>query len=301
MFCSNCGSNVTDEQKFCPYCGTVINAASNGSRLRKTFADRNAQPVADNERDYQYGRTPVVAQNEPAYPNNAAPSVAGYVNTYLGATAPFSVSDYRDAGRNDALDELQRAYQWFSKKQREYDEYDSISNRLPRMNRVGKRALLIWGCIIASVSLMMTFVLISQKDESFPVGLIGILIGAAMILGFFLIEANRKKTVAQLNNRLEQLGQELTEHFIAFGKCSFGAEYSNPQIISRILNLVRSGRADSVKEGINIMLSDLRMDQMTELSRITAENAQIMARNTAAAARGAKAAAVFSAANFFFK
>ncbi len=263
MFCGNCGTRISDGLRFCPYCGVQI----------QDIAEERVVPYASRE-------------------------------------TGFMEEEFTRRGREAAINELERAYDWFSEKQSKYREYDSLSKRLPKMNRVGKRALMIWGCIIASFSLLYLLIIaytMLSRNSSEGLGImlalpiVGLLIGAAMIIGFFMLDAKRRKAVHALQQKQTKIAEELTQHYIDFGPCSFGAEYSNPEIINTILNLVRSGRADSVKEGINIMISDLRMDQMTELSRTTAQHAPIIARNSAAAARGSTAAAIFSAANLFLK
>ena len=293
MFCHNCGTKLSENDQFCLQCGAKQNVSN------KRLFVANASTWSGSASSVE----PITRQTNNMY------AAEGNNPLAPDRTMMRSVNGYRDEERAHALNELQRAYEWFSQKQNAYDEYDSISNRLPKMNRVGKRPLLIWGCILTGGSfLLMLLILnltssyrVSANGGLIAVVIIGMLAGAGMIAGFFIAEANRKKTISILHERLEHLGQELTDHYIAFGRCSFGAEYSNPMIINRIMNLVNSGRADSIKEGINIMLSDLRMDQMAEMSRITAENVQIIAKNSAAAARGARTAAAFSAASFFLK
>ena len=73
-----------------------------------------------------------------------------------------------------------------------------------------------------------------------------------------------------------------------------GGEYTNPKIISAIADIVRQGRAETPKEAINIMIDTAHKNRMEMFARQTVAN-------TAAAARGARASAVFCAANFFLK
>lgn len=208
----------------------------------------------------------------------------------------------KNADRKRALDELQRAYSWFSKKAESYDKYDRLTSRLSKMNKVGKIPMLVWGCILSALGMMLMLFVIEYRLSGFLFFSITMLLaGPALIVFFFVSESGRKRNVQKMQANLEQIGAELTEHYLAFGECSFGAEYSNPQILAKILNLVQSGRADTIKEGINIMISDLKMNEMVELSRITAQNSEIAAKNAASAARGTKASAVFSAASFFLK
>lgn len=80
---------------------------------------------------------------------------------------------------------------------------------------------------------------------------------------------------------------------ISNSHCLIGAEYTNPKVITQLANIFRAGRADTIKEAINVLLDDAHKSNV-ELQ------AQLSAQAARQAANGAKTAAVFSAARFFF-
>ena len=190
--------------------------------------------------------------------------------------------------RAGALQEVERLYNYFSQKKAQYYEYDNLGDTLPNLERVKRRAMLVIGCILSTIGLYV----VSQTESAF--GVVVMLIGLALIGGFIAFEVKRKKQVQSVKERLENVENELTQHYQACANCQIGPEYTHPAVLERIHGLIQSGRADTIKEAINLMLSDLRMEEMAELQRVTAANA-------ASAARSAKAGAAFSAASFFLK
>lgn len=195
------------------------------------------------------------------------------------------------AMRNGALTELSKMHQYFSKVQSKYDEFDRINETLPKMNRVGKKPMLVFGIITLSIALIFTVVAANTHSELAitPCVLFSI-IGFGLLGGFIAIEIVRKKRVQNYNNRLIQLSKELMYHYNNYGKCQLGADYTNPRIIEKLYDMVQSGRADTIKEAVNQLLSDMRMNEMAGYAQATAFYAQ-------KAAAGAAASAVFSAAN----
>ena len=103
-----------------------------------------------------------------------------------------------------------------------------------------------------------------------------------------------KKRAAKTFQRYDEVTAELFDYYQQYGTCLVGSEYTNPSNLITIMNTIKSGRADTTKDAINLLLEDTYRNNM---QRIAAQ----AARSAAAAARGARVGAVFSAANFFLK
>ena len=71
-----------------------------------------------------------------------------------------------------------------------------------------------------------------------------------------------------------------------------GPEYSNPHILVALRNTLQSGRADTIKECLNLMVADNNQRAMEDYL------AQIQ-QNAAQSARANTATAIFLAASFF--
>ena len=202
----------------------------------------------------------------------------------------------RQQVRAAELAEMERMLRYFSQKGEQYAEYDRLAQQMVRLSKGKHYSLLVWGIIIAVFGSLIYFGTFSQMDNV-QKGVLAVALlvpGAAMIVGHVFyakyFDGNRARAVQRFN----EVGAELTAHYQHYGLCSVGAEYTNPANLSVIYDTLQSGRADTIKEAINILVDDAYRSNMQHYAAQTA-------RNTAAAARGASAATVFAAANFFLR
>ena len=95
--------------------------------------------------------------------------------------------------------------------------------------------------------------------------------------------------------------KELEEYYLSYGYCAIGMEFTNPRIIYKLADIVRQGRADNIKEAINILFTDAHRDRMEMLAEEMAANTAVTPANTATIASDMNTAAVFCMARFFLK
>lgn len=124
--------------------------------------------------------------------------------------------------------------------------------------------------------------------------------------GVLMIIVDKKKIkkgylneVECYTNKYYSLYDELYTHYFNYKNCPIGPEYTNPANIRVILDTIISGRADTTKEAINILVEDAHRNRMENYAAQTAEFAHQAAVNAGRAARASTVGAVFSAANFF--
>lgn len=198
----------------------------------------------------------------------------------------------RQQARNSEITELDKMIRYFSQKSMVYEEYDRISAELSRFSKGKHYALLIWGIIVSFLGTIFVSAFSREEPAKLALGFIPFLLGQGMIVGHIVYAVSFSKRKKELEAKLSEISSELFEYYKAYGTCVVGAEYTNPSNLIAIANTIRSGRADTIKEAINVLLDDVYRNNMQNL---TAQSA----RSAAAAARGATAGAVFSAANFF--
>ena len=116
--------------------------------------------------------------------------------------------------------------------------------------------------------------------------------GAAMIVGGILMQVKNRKNYAYYQEEYARLSQELYAYYMAYPNCPVGPEFSNPDILEAIISVIQSGRADTVKESINLLLNDAEMEEMNAYPASIEENTNAINAQT-------KVAAVFAAADFF--
>lgn len=200
----------------------------------------------------------------------------------------------KNALRQSEIGALENTLAHFNQKRTEFEEYDLVCELVNDFSRGAKSALLVWGIIIVSCGLLG---LLGVLSEGVMEGVLGVLLafilpGAAMMVGGILMKVNSAKKKAYFEAEYARLSQELYDHYVAYPNCPVGPEYVNPEILELILSTLISGRADTIKESINLLIAEANQAEVNAyLESIEAQTASINA-NT-------RVAAVFAAANFF--
>ncbi len=198
----------------------------------------------------------------------------------------------KNAIRESEIKALSNAMQYFSQKKDEFYEYDLVCELVKDFSKGAKSSLLVWGCIITTVGLLCVLGSAGQS-EAFLGCLIGFLVpGILMMVGGILMKVNSAKKYKYFQEEYARLSQELYEHYVSYPNCPVGPEYSNPEILEIIMSILQSGRADTIKESINLALSDAEQSEMNEYLATIEQHTNAINAQT-------KVAAIFAAANFF--
>ncbi len=236
-YCSNCGSLIGEGNRFCNNCGT-----------------------------------PIVGQAMPLLPT----------------------LDQQAIMRKESINELDRMIMFFGRKQKKYDEYDACSEMLAflanpqarvKVNIIWGRPYKIWGIIIMLCSLpaalFFGFYFEEGSFTAFLTVLLIILVFGLLLLIVGIIKNRlyekeqkfQKETLLRQNqDRIADLATELKTHYNAYGYCTVGSAYTNPKILSAIKNMICSGRADTIKEAINVMINNEQYSEAALLAILTAKS-----------------------------
>ena len=248
MYCSKCGKLIEDESRFCNGCGSPV----------------GGQAIANN--------------------NNYQTIVDSAANSRLKAMA-----------------EINRMIEYYSPKQQQYDELD-VCKGVSSTSVFW--ALGIISFVMCLFAMVFVYIAIQYKKlfyspsfiPSMNVGVVLIMtaaIFAAIGALFFVIaiikfKSNNRKIrdfrnsqLSLYEQRYEELANELEDHFLAYGYCETGSEYTNPKILNALSKYIYSGRAITIQEAINLLHLDAHNTKM-ELQ------AEIIAMNTALAAHYAR-------------
>lgn len=206
--------------------------------------------------------------------------------------------------RIQTAQELTKMCNYFSQKADLYDEYDRLTDTINKTKKMkgGEIVCLVLGILFALVGIFNVFLIVkgaawSPEIGNTPFKILATVnfIAAALFIGIFILSVVlRKNKYNKSCDRYIEVVDELTNYYNNYGYCMVGGEYTNPKVLYQISDLVRQGRADTPKEAINIMIDTAHKNRMEMFAQQTVAN-------TAAAARGARASAVFCAANFFLK
>ena len=293
MYCYNCGMQFQDSINFCPNCGAQINPANGnavttvGQKGRPSVLDRGATRESEiNEVKKMLNYFSVKTEQYNEYDNvcrelyrlkkgrRMSCAVWGWILTIAGIVSiGFS------------------AFNWI---------ISGFGNYIPR-----QQTTITYG---DGYSIYEDFGSLKTPASSpwFFLAVIAFFVLFAVLPGVLMIIVDKKKIkkgyndeLAYYSNRYCDLCDELYDHYLKYGNCSIGPEFTNPSNLQVILNTILSGRADTTKEAINVLVEDAHRKRMENYAAQTAEFAQKAAVNAGRAARASTVGAVFSAANFF--
>lgn len=218
-------------------------------------------------------------------------SVCGKQLTQVPSQVTYqqSYDEQKNALRKSEIGTLQSLIDHFSQAADEYEAYDDCSELVNYYSRGAKSALIVWGAIIASFGFL---VCLAGPNALLGGLLVFFLPGALMIFGGILMKINNRRKYEKYLELYDKLANALVEHYLDYPDCPIGPEYSNPLVLNHLMSILQSGRADTIKESINIMVNDARLDDIDDYL------AEIQ-QNTIEANANSRAAMVFLAADFF--
>ena len=199
-----------------------------------------------------------------------------------------SYQEQKNAVRSSEISELQSVINHFSQAAEDYEAYDACCELVNYYSQGARSALIVWGAIAATLGLIACL-----SPEAVLGALVAFVVpGILMIVGGILMKVANRKNYNEYLELYDKLSRSLAEHYANYPNCPVGPEYSNPVILDAIMSVLQSGRADTIKESINILIDDARQDDIDEYL-------EEIERNTAQAQANTRAAAVFLAADFF--
>ncbi len=150
---------------------------------------------------------------------------------------------------------LDKVFQFFSKKHLQYDAYDDVCEKINKFSRGSSNALIIWGSIFSS--LLFIFVVISAITNEWASSELYILTapGVFMLIGGILLKINSGSKLRYYLEGYTNLSQELYNYYCEYEDCPVVAEYTNPRILYSLSTLIKTGRANTVNEAINVLNS----------------------------------------------
>ncbi len=185
--------------------------------------------------------------------------------------------------RQSGLAEIDRMLNYFGPKQDMYNQYYKLARSIQSDSRVKLVPLLVIGIYIICIAMMgMSFNYRSAAD--IVIGIVVIIHGIAMIIAYIMANSARKNRLPRSKEEFQYISDELIQHYMNYGPCLLGIEYTNPSFLWDIKNLILSGRAYSVKEAINTMNVDANFARLQMLAKQAADASRRAANNAGLAA-----------------
>lgn len=250
------------------------------------------------------------------------------IPTVNPVSSPISYLDQQKSVRTETLTELNRMISYFSKKQAQYDEWYSRTEKINNPNLLRNdihlsekkgMTLVILGVILFVLNNVFVFFvpgivsLFSQDDSYVMLISLAALYLLFPTLGIVLIviggikesKYNKafKQTMSDLKHqnseRAESLFNELYQYFIDYNTVLINFELSSPYALATIKDKVESTEADTIKEALAVIKQDKHYKIMEDNARRTADAATRGAKSAQITAIASSATALFSTMTYF--
>lgn len=197
--------------------------------------------------------------------------------------------------REEALNELNKLYQHFSKKEKEYIEFSSLEETTEEDIKEAEKKRKISRIVSPIIVFALCFGIyyFCLAIELNPPLILMILISITIsVLTVLESNINGKKQIEKTKTllaRKEELRKELFEYYNQYDKCPIGIEYTYPpDIILDIMDVVKSGRADKISDAINLILDDIHKAEVERSVKAAESYVAITARSAAEASDAAR-------------
>ena len=200
----------------------------------------------------------------------------------------------RTVDRNQEIAELEKMIEYFSQKAPQYAEYDTVCLNVNHYAVGFTNFLRVIGILIVIFAPLFGGWFMKYSDVYGIIAWAVIAIGIGMIVTNHILSKKFRQGAAEAYERYDLLTQELYEHYVSYGDCAIGCEYTNPGVLRSIVNLIKSGRVDTAQVAINMLMS---LTQAKNATLLTLQSK----RRAASLERGATVDAVFYPATFFNK
>ena len=210
----------------------------------------------------------------------------------------ISVDDLPDMSLYEVNKELKKLIRYSDYMRIQYSEYEFCNQKLDFLDKRGyiPIGVLIFGIIMMGVTTWLS-VLVALRAFKLYNGLI-LWLAMFFVDGLYAAVAysrslkdNRKKIKKYLGREVE-LAKQLTNYYNDYGPCLLEAKYTDPRILDRLQNIIKSGRASSLEQALDLLFEDS--------GRTKEESAEYLATVASRQAEfGEKDALVFCSSSFF--
>jgi hypothetical protein len=210
----------------------------------------------------------------------------------------ISIDELPDISLYEVNRELKKLIRYFDFMRAQYSEYEFCNQKLDLLDKKGyvPIGVLVFGIIMMGVTTWLS-VLVALRAFKLYNGLI-LWLAMFFVDGLYAAVAysrslkdNRKKIKKYLGREVE-LARELTNYYNDYGPCLLEAKYTDPRILDRLQNIIKSGRASSLEQALDLLFEDS--------GRTKEESAEYLATVASRQAEfGEKDALVFCSSSFF--
>ena len=199
--------------------------------------------------------------------------------------------------RRQSLSEMSDMLKYFGVKQAEYDKQDALEDEILSREAKGYFGWLI----IAAVFALMSFGLYKLGNDSFVQVVALCILPGIFTAIFILLRKKNAKKLRIARKKYEKVTAELEAHYAAFGYCPLGVEYTDPDILAEINDVIRQGRANTPEDALNRLLEDYNNRDLKAKMDAQLQATEDVRKEVERTGKSARKAANYASANFWFK
>ena len=189
--------------------------------------------------------------------------------------APQNAMEAFTTNRDAALKEINRLNKHFASVSDLYNKIDLISQHIDDLDQKSYTGCMVWGIISATIGVIVLI------NRNWLVGSVFILIGAMLFVLRFLLNKKCDQEFYEAIDQKKRWCKEVADMYWAYPHCPIGIEYCRPEIIQSLYDYIRQGRAETIKEAVNLMAADARYKEMRKIALDTMNYAEMSATMSA--------------------
>lgn len=184
--------------------------------------------------------------------------------------APLNATQAFADNRTAALDEITRIMDHFEPVADDFRRVDAVNDQIDMLSNKKYS-----GYIGTGISLIV-IALIIMLCGGIPVGIALIIAGAVILIVAGAVKKQDQQTIEDLKVEKRDLSKLLFEKYKEYPNCPVGIEYCREDVLYDLYEYLRKGRAETIKEAINLLESD---EHNAEMMRIAKETREISQKN----------------------
>ncbi len=182
---------------------------------------------------------------------------------------PVNATEAFTSNKEAALNELQKIYDFFKPVESSYYAIDSLNMELARIRQSSNTALLIIGVLIACLGFLFLGV-----RAILIYGIMFIIVGGAFIFGYIRLEQRKNARFKSAQIEIDEYENQIVQRYGEFLNCPIGIDFCHPNVLDTLSTYIRQGRAETIKEAINLMASEMHNAEMRQIALETRNIAQ---------------------------
>ena len=184
--------------------------------------------------------------------------------------APLNATQAFADNRSAALDEITRIMDHFDPVADDFRRVDAINDEINFLSHKSYAGVIGAGIVILVIGVLI------MLCGGIPVGIAMLIVGIVLFVVPGVQKNNDSKTIEDLKEEKRDLSKLLLDRYNEYPNCPIGIEYCREDVLYDLYEYLRKGRAETIKEAINLLESD---EHNAEMMRIAKETREISQKN----------------------